>query len=78
LAAIDQQWNAALVNAIFWAGTVDTHGGYLIRDGQEVALDLIGRDLIHGFGALGRVQASVSGVLTGATWQRLAAATCPF
>jgi hypothetical protein len=78
LTAIDRQWNAALINATQWASLVHAHGGYLLRDGQGEALDLIGRDLVHGWGALGRVQRSIDGLMTGSTWQRLAAAACPF
>ena len=78
LQAIDKAWTAALVNATQWACDITAHGSHLLRDGREAELDALGRELIYGWGPLGRVQRSIDGLITTATWQRLANAACPF
>jgi hypothetical protein len=78
LTALLKRYSEAEGVAMFWAGTVHSHGAQLVREGREDELTAIGQTLVTGDGALGRVQASVSGLITGATWQRLVAAACPF
>ena len=78
LSAIDATWSASVAQLGFWAGMVITHGMYLVRDDETGSLDAIGRELTHGFGALGRVQSDCPGVLTSFPWQRLVNAACPF
>lgn len=77
LAAIDRQWNAALVNGLYWTALITSHGKCLLRDGKETELDVIGRALVHGWGPLGFAQRH-SGQMHTFTWKRLEAASCPF
>lgn len=78
LADIKKLWNGSQWDAYFWAVQVMTHGHALIEKNQTDELDSIGREMIHGWGALGCVQELFAELVDSKTWRRLAAAACPF